>query len=534
MSGAFGRRYNIGYIMLSECVPGNMQTESLDKALLSEFESKVVARVPHLDETTGKVANPTPLVDMTEVVGEFAKEDSGLDLMAKGALVFGKLDGEIVGGSVKVRPAVRIIAEAISSGRLSREMTVFEATSGNFGLALAMLGRMGLRVVALVSRKLQPGVVAKLESEGVKLVNLDVDICPAPGLQGDADTLMARGVAASVREQLGDAGLDRTVFDEVRPDAEKLLARQDVIGLAKLLAGAYRGFCPEQYDNEHNVKAHEEVTGPEIDQQLSSMGFEPSEFDVVCAFGTGGSATGLSRHRSRAGGRRSVHVVYPQADQDVAGIRTKEKALGLKFYHPDEYASESEFDFERAKRLLAFLNERGYDVGESGALVLSGCVKLIEMGLGRRLVALIADGASKYSLNGEPAAAAPAEVTLREAASRSQSYAAVVWTHGAFVPREAGIRAIASSIGVDEKSVRVAKVREVQALMSGGEAAEVFSPMVSGGKLLLVCMVGGTSLAVAQALARKGIRAESLAGGITGMPAVRGRQPLEYIQLAAG
>ncbi len=505
-----------------------MLTPQADETLRSRFEEQLGSRVPSVDES-GKVVRATPLVDLTEALAASAREDYGFALPA-GAKVFGKFDSKVFGGSVKVRPAISIISDAIDQGKLTPGKTVFEATSGNFGLALALLRKLDLRVVALVSRKLQPKVLEELQAAGVALINLDVDICPAPGMKGDADLLVAKGIASSVRQQLRDAGLDPAKFDGVRREAEELLARQDVISLAKLLASAYDGFCPEQYDNELNFRAHMTVTGPEIDQQLREEGLGFSDFDFVCALGTGGTATGLSRYIGAEQGRKAVHVVYPLPSQDVAGIRTKEKAAGLRFYLPGEYATERELDFDRVRKLQARLNGAGFDVGESGALALYGALGLIAEGRGTRFVVLIADGASKYATP-QATAAAAREVTLQQATQEIGSYSAVVWTHSAVTPKEEGVKALASALGVGRETVRIAKVRDLQALMAGRGVPEVFSTE-GPKKILLVCMVGGTSLTVARALAQKGVQAESLRGGITGIPAVRGRQPLEYLRQA--
>ncbi len=508
-----------------------MQNQATDGRLLAVFEKEVASRLPRMDPATGLVVEPTPMEDLTDVLRECANRAFGVDLSSSDCKVYGKLDSKIFGGSVKSRPCVEIIREAISNGRLTSGKTVFEATSGNFGLALAALGRIDVKVVALVSRKLQRGVLERLETERVKLVNLDVDICPAPGLQVDSNKLMAKGIASSVRQQLAEAGLNPAEFDRVREEAEVLLARQDVISLAKLLAKAYDGFCPEQYDNYSNVGAHEEVTGPEIDQQLQRFGESLGTFDVLCTFGTGGTATGLSRYIRATHGRAGVHVVFPKKSQEVAGIRAKDKALGLRFYLPEEYASEQEADFEKAKALLRFFNEGGHDIGESGALALYAAIGLIQTGRSRNLVVMIADGASKY---GEPPSGPEArtEVTLEEAVSNVGEYAAVVWTHGALVPSEAGLDAISTALGVNGKLVRVAKVRDLQALMSGTAVPDVFSESAHNRKVLLVCMVGGTSLAVAKVLDQRGIAAESLTGGITGLPSLRGKRLLEYLRPA--
>ncbi len=511
-----------------------MGSQSIDSDLLRRFRAELKEEAPHLEGEV--VVNPTPMKDVTQALLEAARVVYGINLDPEGVVVFGKFDSGIRGGSVKVRPALRIVEDAIVSGKLAENQTVFEATSGNFGLALGMMTGLGLDVVALVSRKLQPGVLEQLRSGGVKLVNLDIDVCPAPGLQGEVSLMMAKGVAMSVRQQLSELGFDPKAFDSVRGAVEELLARQDAINLAKLLSEAYGGFCPSQYDNELNAEVHEMVTAAEVDQQLRESGLSLGDIEVICAFGTGGTAAGLSRYASRNYQKKSVRVVFPRTGQDVAGIRTKEKAAGLKFYDPSAYLGEHEVDFEEARRLLEFFNRKGYDVGESGALALYACIQLINYGVGKKMVVMIADGASKYlqAARVEERRVKRDEVTLREAASVIGDYGGVVWTHNMFVPREAGIKLLAASLGCEESAIRVAKAADVQEILNGRPSPEGFEELLSSGgrPLLLVCMAGNTSLLLAKILARRGIAAESLVGGITGMPASRSRQPFELVQIA--
>jgi cysteine synthase len=513
-----------------------MQSRSVDTDLLKQFHSEFVDKAPHLSGQDGEVVNPTPLVDITDAFLECAKSEYGLDLSPDQLAIFGKFDSKIPGGSVKVRPALRILEDALASGKLTKGKTVFEATSGNFGLALSILKDLDLDVVVLVSRRLQAGVSEELRAKGLKLVNLDIDICPAPGLQGDADLLVAKGVAASVRQQLSELGLDPGRFDSLRASAERLLARQDAIGLAKLLAEAYEGFCPSQYDNDLNMEVHETVTGPEIDQQLRRAGFSLGDAELVSAFGTGGTATGVSKYVAKKYGRKAVRVVFPLSGQDVAGIRTKEKATGLKFYTPSAYLGEHEIDFEPARRAMAFLNRAGYDVGESGALAFYAAIQLVNYGVAKKLVIMVADGASKYAeaIQTTPSRIKLDEVTLKEAAAGIGDYGEVIWTHSVLAPKEAGLRVIASSLGYDASSIKVAKPSDVQALISGKSVPETFAALLpkDGKPALLVCMAGNTSLFVAKALARQGIEAQSLVGGISRLPESSRRQPFELVQPA--
>lgn len=510
-----------------------MQSSVPDKELLQRFRAELWGRVPHAEG--GSVANPTPLEDVGEALGECARKEYGLHLRGE-FRVFAKFDSRIFGGSVKVRPALRIVGEALSSGTLRRGQTVFEATSGNFGLALGMLGQLGLDVVALVSRRLQQGVVDRLQAEGVRLVNLDIDICPAPGLTGSTDLLVAKGVASSVRQQLAGLAFDPKRFDGVRSEAEELLSRQDAIGLAKLLARAYDGFCTEQYDNELNIDVHRTVTGPEIDAQLAGEGTSLGRADFVCTFGTGGTAGGVSRYAASKHGRKAVRVVFPLAGQDVAGIRTKEKSAGLPFYDSGTYLGEHEVDFEETRRLFEYFNRKGFDVGESGALALYACMQLINYGVGSEFVVMVADGASKYTSEVKAVARRGKrdQVRLDEAVSSIGEYGGVLWAHNMFVPRPEGVRVIASSLGCAESEVRVADVRDVQAVLNGRDPSEDFERLLpkDDRPVLVVCIAGNTSLMLAKVLERRGVAAESLVGGITGLPASRGRQPFELVQVA--
>jgi cysteine synthase len=510
----------------------------IDKDLLGKFDAEILSRTPHVagGDKTGAVANATPLVDLTDTLSECARAEYGIRIDPNRVRIFGKMDSQIHGGSVKVRPAVEIIRDAIVTGRLRSGQKIFEATSGNFGLALGMLRNLGLEVIVLVSRRLQGGVLDELKNEGVRSVNLDVDICPAPGLKIDQNLVVAKAAAASVREQLGQLGLDTSVFDKNRSDVEGLLAKQDIINLAKLLARIYDGFCPEQYDNELNVRSHETTTAPEIDQQLKANGYSFGDFRIITAFGTGGTSAGLAKYAQAKYQQRSVHVVFPLASQDVAGIRTRDKAVGLRFYQPELYGGEHEVDFEAARRLLRFFAGRGYGIGESGALALYSALQMINYGVGNNFVVMIADGLQKYlaDLEVPSETSDPLEVNVQEANSKQPSYGEVLWTHAMFVPREEGIKLVADALGCDMDKVKVATARDVQALITTEKIPAGISALLpkDKSKTLLVCMAGGTSLRVAEVLTKNGVGAQSLTGGIMNLSQTSNKQPEDLVQVA--
>jgi len=510
----------------------------VDEALLKRFQTEIKSKVPYVVERDGRktFVNATPLEDLTAPLIECAHVEYGLEIPPRNIKVFGKFDSKIVGGSVKVRPAVEIIEYAIASGKLRTGQTVFEATSGNFGIALGMLEKIGINVIFLVSRRLQSGVLDELNRNSAKTVNLDIDICPAPGLALDQNLVIAKATASNVREQLADLGLDTTQFDRSRAEIEALLARQDVINLAKMLAKVYGGFCPEQYDNELNVKSHEKVTAPEIDKQLREIGFSLADFKIISAFGTGGTSAGISKYVQTEHHKKAVHIIFPLNNQDVAGIRTKDKASGLRFYDPALYAGQHEVDFEPARRVLRFFVGRGYDIGESSALALYACLQMLNYGVGDKFIVMLADGIDKYrsTLGSVAQSPPPLEVTLPQANSTVADYGEVLWTHGMFVPKEDGIKLLAFSLGCDESKIKVARASDVQMLVSTEKIPGNITNLLpkDNRKVLLVCMAGGTSLRVAQIFATNGVQGQSLTGGIMSLSESSKKQPSDLVQMA--
>lgn len=514
------------------------ERQEIDSALLERFEQEIWNKIPHVEKSQGesKVVNATPLVDLTKDLKECAKSVYKLDLDDKDLKVYGKFDSVLPSGSIKVRAAVNIIHDAIVTGKLKGNQTVIEATSGNFGIALGQLSKLGLNVVALVSRKLQEGVFKELRNENIRIMDLDMDICPAPGMENKADELAAKATASNVRSQLSELGFDPAIFDKNLDEIEKLLAKQDIINLAVFLAKIYNLFCPAQYDNELNIDAHKTVTAVEIDQQLHEKGDSLEDYQIVCSFGTGGTSGGLSQYMAEKYGKKPVHVVFPVPGQDVAGIRTKAKASGLTLYKPDKFAAEHEIDFEKAKLLLKFFVDKGHDIGESTALELYSVMQTASMGDAKKYIVIVADGIEKYKKNFEQISEdkVPVQISLEDAASMANDYDRIVWVHTQYTPREEGIEMIAKSLGIDKSKIAVLKARTVNELLSTQKVPEEISKELSGskGKSLLVCMAGNTSLMTAQVLASKGIVTQSLNGGITNLPEGRGKNPGEYIQIA--
>ena len=512
----------------------NMSENDFDKPLLEKFEQEIWSKIPHLEED--KVVNATPLIDLTNDFKECAKNLYKLDISDLDLKVYGKFDANLVSGSIKIRPAIHIMHDAIKTGKLKSNQTIIEATSGNFGIALGQMSKLGLTVVSLVSRKLQEGVFKELRDENIRIMDLDMDICPAPGMKdSDADALKAKATAANIRSQLAELGFDPTIYDKSISEVETLLAAQDIINLAKLLSKMYGCFCPEQYDNELNIQAHKTITAVEIDQQLHENEDSLEDYRIVCSFGTGGTSGGLSKYMNEKYGKKAIHVVFPVPGQDVAGIRTKAKADGLKLYNPEAYAAQHEVDFGQAKHLLKFFVDKGHNIGESTALALYSVLEMLSNGDKGKFVVVVADGIEKYRKNLEAMSNNQRmQVSLDEASSSVQDYDKIIWVHTSYTPKEEGIEMIAKSLGIDKEKIAIPKASTINQLLSTQQIPEELSKDLDGskGKSLLICMAGNTSLMTAQVLASKGIVTESLNGGITNLPEGQGKNPGQYIKAA--
>jgi N-(2-amino-2-carboxyethyl)-L-glutamate synthase len=200
----------------------------------------------------------TPLIRLT---GFLDSQDIALYL---------KLEAANPGGSVKDRPARRMVEQAIRTGRIGPDTVVVESSSGNTGIGLAQVcAYYGLRFICVVDGRTQPHNLAIMRALGAEL-----DVVDAP-LDGSVDLLSAR--------------LDR---------------------VAALLAAIDGAFWPNQYANSHNPRAHQLGTMAEIDAALGG------EVDVlVVAVSSTGTIGGCVDHLARHD--RTTRVVAVDAEGSV-------------------------------------------------------------------------------------------------------------------------------------------------------------------------------------------------------------------------
>jgi len=260
--------------------------------------------------------------------------------------LFGKLEAVNPTGSVKDRVARYLIEDLEQSGRLRADSIILEPTSGNTGIALAMIGRRKGYRVALV----MPDNVTNERRQMAALYGAEV--IDSPGAQG------SNGAIAL---------------------AKHLVAKDD------------RFVMPYQYGNEANPRAHYETTGPEI---LADC---PEIDAFVAGLGTGGTLMGVTRYlRERKPGVR-VYAAEPLPGEGVQGLRSLDEGFVPEIFDPtllDGKFLVSNRDAIAALRDLVF--REGIFGGPSCGAVLVAAARIARQMSSGTIVALLPDGGWKY------------------------------------------------------------------------------------------------------------------------------------------
>lgn len=199
----------------------------------------------------------TPLVSLARI-GEGA-----------GAEVCAKLEYFNPGGSVKDRIGAAMIGAAEAQGKLVRgESVIIEPTSGNTGIALAMI----------------------CAARGYELI-----LTMPEGMSRERAKLL-RAYGAEVQETPSMGGMD------------------EAVSLAQQICEQRQGFTPLQFSNPANPEAHFRTTGPEI---WTDTGGEIDAF--VCGVGTGGTITGVARYLKEQGSNAKIIAVEPASSPVISG-----------------------------------------------------------------------------------------------------------------------------------------------------------------------------------------------------------------------
>ena len=265
-----------------------------------------------------------------------------------GVEIMAKLEGNNPGGSVKDRPARHMILAAEASGELTPDKVILEPTSGNTGIAFAMIAAArGYRIKLVMPACVSMERRSVLEAYGAEIVL-------SPGCEATD-------------------GAIRLAHKIYRDDPE-------------------RYYMPNQYDNPNNVLAHYDTTGPEIWQQTGG-----NLTHVVAGMGTGGTLMGLSRYFREIAPQVRIVAVEPVLGHKIQGLKNMQEAIVPAIYDPLAYhrkiVVEDDDAFETARSLAT---RQGIFCGMSGGAAVAAALSLsteLESGL---IVVIIPDRGDRY------------------------------------------------------------------------------------------------------------------------------------------
>jgi cysteine synthase B len=265
-----------------------------------------------------------------------------------GVRVFVKLEGSNPGGSVKDRAALCMIRAAEASGELAPGKTILEPTSGNTGIAIAMIGASrGYRVVLTL-----PGCVSSERRRVLEAYGATVIITPA----GEST----------------DGAIRR---------AHEILADNP---------GEY--YMPNQFANPNNWRAHYETTGPEIYAQTNG---EVTAF--VAGMGTTGTLMGVSAYLKEQNPNIGIYGVEPTLGHKIQGLKNMTESMVPEIYDrsrlDDVITVEDDPAFEITRRLAT---EEGIFSGISSGAAVEGALRLAERMDSGTIVALLPDRGDRY------------------------------------------------------------------------------------------------------------------------------------------
>jgi S-sulfo-L-cysteine synthase (O-acetyl-L-serine-dependent) len=292
--------------------------------------------------TTGITPSIVDLVGDTPLIRLRRMERS-----VPGVELYAKAEWKNPGGSVKDRPALRMIQEGIASGRLTPDKIILDATSGNTGIAYAMIGAaMDFRVTLCVPENVTPERKRILRAYGATLIFTN----PLEGSDG----------AIRMAQQMNEED-----------------------------PGAY--FYADQYNNDFNWRAHYDTTGPEIIRQ---MGTRLTHF--VAGLGTSGTFVGAGRRLREY--NRNIVLASVQPDSPLhglEGLKHMESAIVPGIYDPKLADQDVRVGTEEAYEMTRNLAQNeGLLVGISSGANLAGALKVARKGA--VMVVVFCDGGERY------------------------------------------------------------------------------------------------------------------------------------------
>ena len=285
---------------------------------------------PTLEDYVGN----TPLVRLQRLPG------------ATSNTILVKLEGNNPAGSVKDRPALSMIRHAEARGEIQPGDTLIEATSGNTGIALAMVAAMkGYRMVLIMPEHMSVERRAAMHAYGAEII-----LTPKEG------------------------------------------SMEAAIDLARKMEAEGKGKVLDQFSNPDNPLAHYEGTGPEIwrdtDQRITHF---------VSAMGTTGTIMGTSRFLKEQNAEVRIIGVQPTEGSSIPGIRRWPEAYLPKIYEAsrvDQIIDVDQADAENTTRALA--REEGIFAGISSGGAVAAALQLSQQVEDAVIVSIICDRGDRY------------------------------------------------------------------------------------------------------------------------------------------
>jgi cysteine synthase len=268
------------------------------------------------------------------------------------ATIYAKLEWYNIGGSVKDRMALYLIEHAEAAGRLKKDKTILEATSGNTGIALAMIAAAKGYKVAIV-------IPESVSVERRKIIQAyGAELFLSPGEKGT-------GGAVELKLKLLKENPDKYV--EL-----------------------------DQFKDPANILAHYQTTGKEILEQTSGKADM-----IVVGVGTAGTGVGVSMRVKEYNPDIKIVGVMPKLGVSIQGLRNPKEAYPTQLYRRESFDEIIEISkeevsetFEVARRTA---KEEGLLVGmSSGAILYAALKKAKQLGKGKIIVALLPDSGEKY------------------------------------------------------------------------------------------------------------------------------------------
>lgn len=309
-----------------------LQTKDTPVTLSQPYAPKRLGRL-----VTEQIGN-TPLLQIQRI----AKLPERVQLLAK-AEWFNP------GGSVKDRAALYIIDDAVRRGLLGRAKTLIDSTSGNTGIAYAMVGAArGIAVTLVMPENVSIERVQRARAYGATVIFSD----PLEGSDG-AIRMVRRLVAES-------------------PE---------------------RYYYADQYNNANNVRAHMETTGPEIVAQT-----EGRITHFVAGIGTSGTLIGTGRYLKQVNPAIKIVAVEPADElQVIEGLKYMATAIVPGIFDPTLADIKIEVEAEVAYRVTRQLaREEGLFVGFSAGAAMYAAVKVARSLTEGVVVVILPDAGDKY------------------------------------------------------------------------------------------------------------------------------------------